>query len=56
VGLALAGAVLALTIGRSWHVLQTQQPQSYEPKDLQRRHYEEQKQQPKQTDSIPRAR
>jgi hypothetical protein len=56
VGLALAGAVLALTIGRSWHVLQLQQPQSYEPKDLQRRQYEEQKQQPKQADSHPRAR
>ena len=56
VGLALAGAVLALTIGRSWHMLQMHQPQSYEPKDLQRQHYEEQKQQPKQTDSNPRAR
>jgi hypothetical protein len=54
-GIALTGAVLALTIGRSWHVLQTHQPQSYEPKDLQRQRYEEQKQQPKQTDSNPRA-
>jgi CBS domain-containing protein len=41
VGLALAGAVLALVMSRSWSVLQTYQPQDYEPKDLSRQQYEE---------------
>jgi len=43
VGLALAGAVLALAIGRNWRGFQTYQPQDYEPKDLPRQQYEESK-------------
>jgi len=43
VGLALAGAVLALAIGRNWRGFQTYQPQDYEPKDLSRQQYEESK-------------
>ena len=56
VGLALAGAVLALAIGRSWLGFQAYQPRDYEPKDLPRQQYEEQKQQPKPTDSTSRGR
>jgi CBS domain protein len=56
VGLALAGAVLALVMGRSWSVLQTYQPHDYEPKDLPRQQYEEQKEKSKQADSGPPAR
>ena len=56
VGLALAGAVLALAIGRSWLGFQTYQPKDYEPKDLSRQQYNEQKQQSNQTDSSPPAR
>jgi hypothetical protein len=51
VGLALAGAVLALALGRSWLGFQTYQPKDYEPKDLQRQQYEEQKEKSKQADS-----
>jgi predicted transcriptional regulator len=42
-GLALAGAVLALAIGRSWLGFQTYQPREYEPKDIPRQQYEEEK-------------
>jgi predicted transcriptional regulator len=56
VGLALAGAALALVIGQNWSGFQTYQPKDYEPKDLPRQQYEEQKQQPKQTDAQPGAR
>lgn len=56
VGLALAGAVLALAMSRSWLGFQTYQPKGYEPKDLPRQQYEEQKEQSKQTDPDPRAR
>jgi hypothetical protein len=45
VGLAVAGAALALTIGRSWHRIETYQLKDYEPKDLQRQHYQEQQRQ-----------
>lgn len=55
-GLALAGAALALSIGQNWHRIQTYGPQGYEPKDLPRQQYEEQKQQSKQTESRPGAR
>jgi hypothetical protein len=41
-GLALAGAALALILGRSWLGLQTYQP-GYEPKDELRQQYEESK-------------
>ncbi len=40
-GLGLAGALLALAIGKSWIGFQTYQPKDYEPKDLQRQQYEE---------------
>lgn len=43
VGLALAGAALALILGRSWRGFQTYEPKHYEPKDAQRQHYEESK-------------
>jgi CBS domain-containing protein len=43
VGLALAGAVFALVMGRSWNMMQTYQPHDYEPKDLSRQQYEESK-------------
>lgn len=43
VGLALAGAVLALALGRSWLGFQNYQPKDYEPKDLPRQQYEESK-------------
>lgn len=56
VGLALAGAVLALAMSRSWLGFQTYQPKDYEPKDLPRQQYEEQKNRSKQTDLNPRAR
>ncbi|MBI5777121.1 MAG: CBS domain-containing protein, partial [Nitrospirae bacterium] len=56
VGLALAGAVLALAMSRSWLGFQTYQPKDYEPKDLPRQQYEEQKNRSKQTDLHPRAR
>lgn len=56
VGLALAGAVLALAIGRNWRGFQTYQPKDYEPKDLPRQQYEEQRERSKQTDSSPRTR
>jgi len=56
VGLALAGAVLALAMSRSWLGFQTYQPKDYEPKDLPRQQYEEQKERSKQTDPNPRAR
>jgi CBS domain-containing protein len=53
VGLALAGAALALSIGQNWHRIQTYGPGDYEPKDIQRQQYEEQKERSKQTDSTP---
>ncbi len=56
VGLALAGAVLALATSRTWLGFQTYQPKDYEPKDLPRQQYEEQKERSKQTDPSPRAR
>ena len=56
VGLALAGAVLALATSRSWLGFQTYQPKDYEPKDLPRQQYEEQKERSKQTDPNPSAR
>lgn len=56
VGLALAGAVLALAMSRSWLGFQTYQPKGYEPKDLTRQQHEEQKKPSKQTDLNPRAR
>lgn len=43
VGLAAAGAVFAIAVGRSWLGFQTYQPQDYEPKDFQRQQYEEEK-------------
>jgi CBS domain-containing protein len=55
-GLAVAGAVLALAIGQSWLGFQTYQPRDYEPKDLPRQQYEEQKRQTRQPDFNPRAR
>ncbi len=42
VGLALAGAALALLLGRSWRGFETYQP-GYEPKDAPRLQYEESK-------------
>lgn len=56
VGLALAGAVLALAMSRSWLGFQTYQPKDYEPKDLTRQQHEEQKKPSKQTDLSPPAR
>lgn len=56
VGLALAGAVLALALGRSWLGFQNYQPKDYEPKDLPRQQHEEQKERSKQADPNPRAR
>jgi len=56
VGLALAGALLALAIGRSWLGFQTYQLQDYEPKDIPRQEYQKQKEASQQTDSHPRAR
>jgi hypothetical protein len=56
VGLALAGAALALAIGQNWSGFQTYQPKDYEPKDLPRQQYEEQKRQSNQADSTPGAR
>ena len=47
VGLALAGAVLALAMSWSWRGFQTYQPKDYEPKDLPRQQYEEQKEKSK---------
>ena len=41
VGLALAGAALALFLGRSLRGFQTYEPKHYEPKDTQRQLYEE---------------
>lgn len=55
VGLALAGAVLALALGRSWLGFQNYQPKDYEPKDLPRQQHEEQIERSKQADSNPRA-
>lgn len=56
VGLALAGAVLALAMSRTWRGFQTYQPKDYEPKDLPRQQYEEQRERSKQTDPTPRVR
>ena len=56
VGLALAGAVLALAMSRSWRGFQTYQPHDYEPKDIPRQQYEEQKEKSKQADPGPPAR
>lgn len=51
--LALAGAVLALAIGRSWLGFRTYEPKDYEPKDIPRQQYLEQKERLKQPDSHP---
>ncbi len=48
VGLAVAGALLALAIGRSWLGFQTYDPIHYEPKDLSREQYLEEKKQPQE--------
>ena len=53
VGLALAGAVLALAIGRSWLGFRTYELKEYEPKDIPRQQYLEQKERLKQPDSNP---
>jgi len=53
VGLALAGAVLALAIGRSWLGFRTYEPKNYEPKDIPRQQYMEQKERSKQPDARP---
>jgi CBS domain protein len=53
VGLALAGAVLALAMSRSWSVFQTYQPHDYEPKDLSRQQYEESKEKAKDRQQHP---
>lgn len=55
-GLAVAGALLALAIGRSWLGFQTYELKDYEPKDLSREQYLEQKQQSQQEDSTQGAR
>ena len=55
VGLALAGAILALAIGRSWLGFQTYQPKDYEPKDIPRQEYQKQQEESKQKDSTRRA-
>lgn len=56
VGLALAGAVLALAAGRSWLGFQTYELKDYEPKDIPRQEYMEQKEKSKQGSPAPRAR
>jgi len=50
-GLAVAGALLALAIGRSWLGFQRYELKGYEPKDLSREQYLEQKQQSQQEDA-----
>jgi CBS domain-containing protein len=49
VGLALSGAVLALAASRSWLGFQTYELKGYEPKDLPREQYLEQRRQPDQS-------
>ena len=55
-GLALAGALLALAIGRSWLGLQTYELNDYQPKDLSREQYLKQKEASQQTGSTPGSR
>jgi len=55
-GLAVAGALLALAIGRSWLGFQTYEMKDYEPKDLSREQYLEQKHQSQPDDATRGAR
>jgi predicted transcriptional regulator len=56
VGLALAGAVLALAVARSWLGFQTYELKGYHPKDLSREQYLKEKEQSPESGSSPSSR
>lgn len=55
-GLALAGAVLAIGAGRSWLGFQTYELKDYEPKDLSRERYLKQQERSSESGSSPSSR